>query len=128
MQVVRRAHLVEQVIEPGGNKAGQDLAVAENQYPGHGRSGGKYLALVFPLQLGAEYHVGAILQIGELAPKPIQRRPRDREKQNCPAESRRNVPLRQGLLLSGFGVGGSLDVQDKPWTFIVLQLLSGTAS
>jgi hypothetical protein len=37
------------------------------------------------------------------------------------------VSLRQGLLLSGFGVGGSLDVQDKPWTFIVLQLLSGTA-
>src|SRR5579862_1826463 len=114
MEVVRRTHLVK----PSGNEPGQDLAVAENQYPGHASVGGKYLALVLPLQLGAEYHVGAILQVGQPAPESIQRRPRYREKQNRPGESRRYAPL---FLLCGFGVGGGLDVQNKfrdsPWTF-----------
>ena len=116
MLVAVRAHLVEQA----GNKAGQDLAVAENQYPGDGGIGGKYLALVLPSQLGAEYYVGAILQIGELAPEAIQRGPGYGEKQNRPAESRRDGSL---LFLCGFGVGGGLDVQNSPWTFIVLQPL-----
>src|ERR1700738_1004419 len=100
MEVVRGAHLVE----PDRNKAGQDLAVAENQDAGDVWVGGKYLAVVFPLQLGAEYHVGAILQVGQPAPESIQHCPGERKEQNRPAKS--VASLRQGLLLSGFGVGG----------------------
>ncbi len=71
------AHLVE----PGGNKTRQDLAVAENQYPGHLGIGGKDLALLLPLQLGAKHHVGAILQVGQAAEQSVKSRPKDDKEQ-----------------------------------------------
>src|ERR1700733_4957502 len=121
MQMVRDTHLVE----PGRDKAGQDLAVAENQYPGHGGVDGKNLSFVLPLQLGPKDYVGAVLQVGQPTPESKQHCPGYGEEQNRPAYC--VASLRQGLVPGGFGVGSSLNVQNRswvrPWTFIVLQPL-----
>jgi hypothetical protein len=89
------------LVEPGGYKSRQNLAVAENQDTGYAGIGGKDLALVHPLQLGVENHIGTNLQVRE---PPLECKggdPNKGEDQQGPAKRRRGGPLAPVMELGG---------------------------